>query len=452
MTDQKYTPTAKMNSRSRDNGFKRVVITGAGLASPIGNTVDEFTAALKSGRSGIDIIRKFDVSSFPARLGGEVKGLDIARIKNEKRLDDPMLSKTGDCKVFLGLWAFYDAVTAARLSESKLSSAGINLGVGLESFNLGQLFDLSPHTFQLGQYMECFRQVRENGLSYLQTPLSFLGEFLAKMHRIQGGVVTNVSACTASTQAIGHSFQLIRSGRRSVMITGGFDSMLNPLGLAGFTLLGALSPDNEAGAAALRPFDLKRKGTLLGEGSGMLVLEDREHALKRGAPVLAEIAGFATTLDSYKLSAPAPEGEGIRRCMEKALADAGVIPETIDYINAHGTGTPYNDVTETTAIKKVFGDHAYRIPVSSTKSMLGHLIGAAGALEVIACIRMINEGFVAPTINLEHPDPECDLDYVPNVSREYHPKYVVKNSMGFGGQNATLIIRSAARDDSSLRQ
>ncbi len=258
---------------------------------------------------------------------------------------------------------------------------------------------------------------------------------------IDGPNYLDCSACAASTRAIGHAFHMVRDGRYNTIIAGGFDSMLNPLGLGGFSRLGALCMDNHLKEKAIRPFDIRRQGTILGEGAAFFMLEDLETARQNDETILAEIIGSASSFDAYKLSEPDVDGEGIALSMRKAITDAAISPDNVDYINAHGTGTIANDKIETRAIKKVFGERAYSIPVSSIKSMIGHLIGASGAVEIAGVLAMLRDNFIAPTINLERKDPQCDLDYVPLRSRKKRISIALKNSMGFGGQNATIILK-----------
>jgi len=413
--------------------MKRVVITKVGVITPNGNGLEEFSKSLSAGRSGLSEIDRFDSSTMSSRIVGQVRSMNKSQIIDRY----PGLRDIHDEKVFLGLHAFLQVTDSGSLLHR---DCAVNLGSSIESFHLQNLFVLSPHKFDLDVYVSGICN-NSSPHSLTQVPLDFLGHFIKKQFGVSGPNYLNCSACTASTQAIGHSFHMIRDGRFRQIVTGGFDSMLTPLGLGGFSRLGALNTENELKEKSIRPFDLTRQGTVLGEGAAVLVLEELEYAKERNAEILAEIIGYASSSDSYRLTEPDPDGAGIVLSMRKAFADAGIGPDSTDYINAHGTGTPANDRVETAAIRKVFGKRAYDIPVSSIKSMIGHLIGASGAVEIAGVIAMLNHGFISPTINLEYEDPECDLDYVPNVSRKGWPDVVLKNSMGFGGQNASILLR-----------
>lgn len=410
--------------------MRRVVITRVGVISPNAHSFFEFSDALRSGRSGIGVIDYFNPETFSTRIVGQVTGFDKHTLINRF----PELARISDNKVFFGIHAFLEMLGDYSFTGKECA---INLGTSLESFAIEKLFKLSPFKFDMDRYLDALAEHRAE--PYLQLPLDYLGSFLKKNFGIGGANYVNCSACTASTQAIGHSFQMIRDGRYNMIVAGGFDSMLNPLGLGGFAALGALSDENDRGPEAIRPFDATRTGTILGEGAAVFLLEDLESALNNGAEILAEIKGYCSTLDAYKVSEPS--SEGIIAAMEGALADAGIDGGAPDYISAHGTGTPLNDTIETDAIKKVFKERAYRIPVSSMKSMIGHLVGASGAVEVAGIIAMLKGDFIAPTINLEQRDPACDLDYVPKTSRCERISVALKNSMGFGGQNASLVIQ-----------
>jgi len=410
--------------------MRRVVITRAGVITPNANSFTEFSSALKNGRSGLRVIDYFNPEKFICRIAGQIPGFDKSALIKKF----PELEKISDNKVFFGIHAFLEMLGDTDL---KKSNCAISLGTSLESFLIEKIFKLSPFQFDIDKYLEGLDTHRNE--AYLQVPLDFLGSFLKKNFGISGSNYLNCSACTASTQAIGHSFNMIRDGRYNSIITGGFDSMLNPLGIGGFAALGALSDENDLVAGAIRPFDATRKGTILGEGAAIFLLEDLDSAVKNRSAILAEIAGYSSTLDAYKISEPSCDG--IISAMKNAISDAGISVEEIDYINAHGTGTPINDKNETAAIKSVFGERAYKIPVSSIKSMIGHLIGASGAVEIAGIIAMFRDEFIAPTINLENRDSQCDLDYVPHKSRDKKISTVLKNSMGFGGQNASIVIK-----------
>lgn len=412
--------------------MKRVVITRAGVITPNGEGLEAFWGSLKKGRSGLCIMDRFNTENFSSRATGQIRNFDTSELFDTF----PELIKVQDIKVLFGMAAL---MQIARPGDEYFRDCAINLGTSLESFNIEKLFSLSPHKFDIDTYVAGLKE--KSGQTLLQTPLDYLGNFIKKTFRVSGPNYLNCSACAASTQAIGHSFRIIKDGRYKRIITGGFDSMLNPVALGGFSKLGALSTENDFPEKAIRPFDRKRNGTVLGEGAAVFLIEDLDSALGNGSEILCEIAGYASSFDAYKLSDPEPGGAGISYCMEKALAEASVDCHEVDYINAHGTGTISNDRVETTAIKNVFGKVAYQIPISSIKSMTGHLIGASGAVEIAGIMGMLKHDFIAPTINLENHDPDCDLNYVPNNSIHGRISTVLKNSMGFGGQNASLVIK-----------
>jgi 3-oxoacyl-[acyl-carrier-protein] synthase II len=416
--------------------MKRVVVTGCGVVSPIGSGKNKFFNSLAQGKSGVDTITLFDATTFPVRIAGEVKDLDYGRVLETY----PSAKSIIDRKVFLGLSAIREALEDSQVGEEilKRERVGINFGVSLEVLPIEEFFK-SSESLNDGSH-NIYSNLIKNKKS-LQTPLDATNRIVIEKHKISGPDFVNCSACAASAQALGHSFQMVKRGDAHVFICGGFDSMLNPLGIGGFSLLGALSTKNELKGAACRPFDAKRDGAVLGEGAGIVVIEELEHALKREAEIYCEIVGFGSSLDAYKPTDPDPEGEGAAAAISMALQSAQLSPDRIDYINAHGTSTPKNDEIETKAIKNVFGSRAYKIPVSSTKSMIGHLIAASGVVEFIACLLGFEKNLIPPTINYDKKDPYCDLDYVPNQSREWQGEYILSNSFGFGGQNACLIMK-----------
>ena len=416
--------------------MRRVVITGFDVVSPIGTGKQDFFNALIQGKSGIDTITLFDISQFPVQIAGEVKNINTTWITEYY----PELHFIIDRKVSLGLMALEGALQDAGLTRAELEGkpVGLNLGVCLEVLKIEEIMGASAHNkIDLGKFTASYLGSRIN----LQTPLDTINRLFIQKYRITGPDFVNCSACAASTQAIGHSFNLIKRQELDIMICGGADSMLHPLGVGGFALLGALSTRNELRGKACRPFDAERDGAVLGEGAGIFVLEELTHAKKRNAKIYCEIIGFGSSLDAYKVTDPDPTGEGASMAITMALRSAGIPPEYIDYINAHGTSTPKNDEVETKAIKNIFNKRAYSIPVSSTKSIIGHLIAAAGAVESCACMLAFEKNIIPPTINYENPDPYCDLDYVPNTARTWHGNYILKNSFGFGGQNACLIFK-----------
>lgn len=416
--------------------MRRIVITGLGVTAPIGTRKEIFFNALVQGVSGIDYITLFDAAMLPVRIAGEVKNIDKAYIENSY----PETRGIIDRKVLLGLTAFDEALVNSRLTGSDLENknTGINFGVCLEVLKIDELPGaISNNKILLSKFTSEFLRNEIN----LQTPLDTTNRIIINKYKINGPDFVNCSACAASTQAIGHSFSIIKRGEAEIMICGGFDSMIHPLGVGGFSLLGALSTRNELRGRACQPFDAQRDGAVLGEGAAIFVLEELSHAQKRHAKIYCEVAGFGSSLDAYKVTDPDPDGEGAAMAMRMALHSASIHPEKIDYINAHGTSTPKNDEVETKAIKNVFGHKAYTIPISSTKSMIGHLIAASGAVESCACICAFERNTIPPTINYEKPDAYCDLDYVPNEARKWNGHYILKNSFGFGGQNACLIFK-----------
>ena len=401
----------------------RVAVTGMGVVSPIGRTVQDFRDALFAGRSGIGPITAFDPATLPTRIAAEVKW-------------DGELMR--DRKISFVLDAAAQAMKeAARPGSRPSRDGGLSLGLGLELFSMEDLASK-----RRGRPVP--ESIAERAV-YLQTPSDLCVSMLAGRFELRAPPVTHVSACAAGTDAIGSAFRMIASGRRRWMMAGGADSMINPLGVAGFCSIGATSTANDDPPRASRPFDLRRSGFVLGEGAGVLILERLEDARARRAEVHAEIRGYGASFDAHGISEPHPVGRGAFQAMSRALAEAQVDPDQIDCINAHGTATPKNDPVETLAIKRLFGPRAYDIPVCATKSMIGHLIAAAGAVEAIAAIAGMKAGVVHPTINLDHRDPACDLDYVPGTARSHPQRFVLSNSFAFGGQNASLVL--GAGDD-----
>lgn len=412
--------------------MQRVVVTGIGVVSPVGTGKDAFFQGLVQGRSGIGRISLFDVSFFPVQIGAEVKDCDtqgfytlLPRCRGER-----------DRKVLLGLAAIEQAIRDSGIRGDLGARAELHVGVSLESFCLA---DLTAVACEPDMGLALLRR-QDQDVQPLQTPLDRLAVLACEQYGLTKGF-TNCSACAAGAQAIGQAFDAIRHGDADVAIAGGADSMLNPLGLGGFSLLRILSSENDRPTSACRPFDVTRQGTVLGEGAGFLVLESLEHALSRRTRVYAELCGYGSSMDAYRLSDPEPSGCGAVLAMQAAMDDAGLGPEAVDCVNAHATGTPKNDVVETVAIKQVLGTHAPRIPVHSVKSMTGHLIAASGAVEAAAAVLSILHNTVPPTINLQKPDPQCDLDYCAGVAREFRGSTILSNSFGFGGQNAALVFR-----------
>jgi len=407
---------------------RRVVVTGLGCITPIGTGLNTFWEALLSGKSGIDYITRFDTTDYPTKIAAEVKDFVPENYIDKKE------AKKMDRFTQLAVAASQMAVEDAELKLKDIDSErfGVILGSGI-----GGIETLED---QHSKLME--KGAKRVSPFFIPMMISNLGAgYVSIALGAKGPNTTVVTACASSTNAIGEAFKVIQRGDADLMITGGMEASITPLSIAGFCSMKAMSTHNEEPQKASRPFDSNRDGFVMGEGSGILLLEDMEHAIKRGAKIYAEIVGYGMSADAHHITAPSPDGEGAARSMVNALRDAGITYEDIDYINAHGTSTPYNDKFETLAIKSVFKEHAYELAVSSTKSMTGHLLGAAGSIEAIACIMAIREGKLPPTINLENPDPELDLDYVPNKYKEKVVDYALSNSLGFGGHNATIVFK-----------
>ncbi|MCH6555047.1 MAG: beta-ketoacyl-ACP synthase II [Chloroflexi bacterium] len=407
----------------------RVAITGMGAITPLGNSVSEFWQACVEGKSGIDYVTQFDATGYPSRIAGEVKGFDPQDYMD--RREARRMSRFSQFAVAAG----HQALQAAELDLRREEDSGrvaVILGNGIGG---------------LPNIEEAVHSIRDKG--GMRIDPFFMPKMLPNMAAAQlsmfigakGYSNTVITACAAGTQAMGDSLDLIRSGRADVVLTGGTEAALCELGLSGFAVMRALSTRNDEPQKASRPFDRDRDGFVAAEGAAIFVFEELERARRRNAPIIAEIAGYGACSDANHVVAPCADGEGAARAMTWAMEDAGVTPEEIDYINAHGTSTKLNDSSETFAIKKAFGEQAYRIPISATKSMIGHPFGAAGALESVACLESMRHGIIHPTINYEHPDPECDLDYVPNEARRADIRVALKNSFGFGGQNACLLFK-----------
>lgn len=407
----------------------RIVITGIGVCSPAGGDAGEFWRNLLAGRSGIGPVTLFDASTMAVRIGGEAKGLDTDRFAREF----PEAVHEVDRKIRLGLTAVDQAVRDAALAADDLRTAWAFAGVSLESFPLEQ-------AGAVAEADDLIRSLAGKSGVGLQTPLDRLVRIMGTHYGFGGGRVTNCSACAAGAQAVGEAFRRLRAGQGDVAVTGAADSVLNPLGLGGFGLLRILSTENDRPQQACRPFDATRQGTVLGEGASFLVMETLHHARRRGARIYAEVLGYGSSLDAFRATDPEPGGKGAVLSMRRALADAGLQPEDVDGVNAHGTGTPKNDIAETHALKVVLGERALAVPVTANKSMTGHLIAASGALEASASAMTLHTGWMPPTINLEHPDPQCDLDVVTGDRRAFDGRVVLSNSFGFGGQNATLVF------------
>ncbi len=408
--------------------WRRVVVTGMGAITPLGLDVPSFWEGLKSGRNGVATITSFDPSGQPVRFAAEVKGFvaeNYMERKEARRMDR--------------FTQFAIAATREALASSGLEITDENRA------RIGTLIASGIGGLQtLEEQHRVFLERGPDRVSPFLIPMmiaNMASGQVAIQFGLQGPCTTVVTACAAGTNAIGDAWEIIRRGDADVMIAGGTEAAITALALASFANARALSTRNDDPEHASRPFDAERDGFVMGEGSGVMVLEELEHALQRNAPILAELIGYAMNADAYHITAPDPEGEGAKRVMELAMRKAGITPEQVDYINAHGTSTPANDRLETLAIKRAFGEHAYRLAVSSTKSMTGHLLGAAGAVEAIATVLAIQHQLAPPTINYQTPDPECDLDYVPNEARPMKIDIALSNSFGFGGHNATLVFK-----------
>jgi 3-oxoacyl-[acyl-carrier-protein] synthase II len=415
-----------------------------GVVTPLGTTVPELWNNLKAGRSGVGPTTLFDASNFPTRIAAEVRDWSLAHVG-----EDPAAWEKRGRHTKFAIGAAKQAVTdAGVLGTVDPDRFGVYLGAGEGQQDFPNFSRMMVAALQNGEQLDVGAFVRE-GLQRLDPQLELEQEpnmpaaYVATHFGAEGPNVNCLTACAASSQAIGEATEIIRRGEADVMLSGGAHSMIHPFGVTGFNLLTALSENNDQPQKASRPFDLHRDGFILGEGAAMVVLEDYERAKKRGAPIYGEILGYGTTADAFRITDTHPEGRGAISCMKMALRDAAKNLDDIDYINAHGTSTQVNDKVETLAIKETFGEQAYKIPVSSTKSMTGHLIAAAGATELIICLLAIRDSIVPPTINYETPDPNCDLDYVPNKARERKVRTILTNSFGFGGQNIALVAGAA---------
>jgi 3-oxoacyl-[acyl-carrier-protein] synthase II len=408
-------------------GPRRVAVTGLGIVCPLGNDVEVVWRRLLAGRSGIAAITRFDASRLPTRIAGEVRGFDPEDFieKRAARRMDPY----SQYAVATAHQAVDDAELNVAAEPERIGAVVATGGGGLQTFEQQSrvLFEQGP-----GRMSPFFATMMIPNMAAAQVSLE-LG--------LKGPLSTVCTACAAGSSAIGDAFEVIRRGAAAAMIAGGAEAPVNETGVAAFSVMRALSTRNEAPQEASRPFDAGRDGFVLGEGAGMLLLEELEHARTRGARIYAEIVGYGMSSEAFHIALPDDTGEAQARAMVAALDEAGMTPDDVDYVNAHGTATPAGDVAETRAIKIAFGARATRVPVSSTKSMTGHLLGAAGAIEALFCVRAITDGVVPPTINLSAPDPDCDLDYVPNAARPVPVRTAMSNSFGFGGHDVSLVFR-----------
>ncbi|MFH1066428.1 MAG: beta-ketoacyl-ACP synthase II [bacterium] len=411
---------------------RRIVVTGIGVVTPIGSALPEFWDNLVAGKSGVGTVTRFDVSAYDTKIAGEVKNFEPAvHFKNPKD------ARRTDRFAQLAMAAAKTACRDAGLPDAapNLERVGVLVGSGIGGLKVLE----DQHAILLSK--------GPTRVSPFMIPMmisDISAGIIAMEYGFKGPNFGITSACATASHSIGEGWRMIRDDDADFVIVGGSEAAVVPLGLSGFGAMKAISTRNDAPEKASRPFDLGRDGFVLGEGAGVLVLEEYESAKNRGANIYGEMIGYGATADAHHLTSPPPEGEGAARAMKLALKHAGVNAEEVDYINAHGTSTPLGDIAETKAIKTIFGAHAKKLWVSSTKSMTGHLLGAAGAVEMAACLKTLQTGIVHPTINLEQPDPECDLDYVPNVARERAVRTVMSNSFGFGGHNACLIARKVA--------
>ena len=409
---------------------RRVVITGIGVVSPVGNNLASFWDSLKAGRSGIGRIRAFDTEKFDCKIAGEVRDYDPTPYyktpKDVRRTDRYTQLAVGAAKMSLD-------DSGLDLESIDLDRAGVMIGSGVGG--------LATMETQVGQMMN----KGPDRTSPFMIPMmisNMASGFISMEHGLRGPNMAIVTACATANHCMGEAWRIIKFGDADIILAGGSEACIVPVGVAGFAAMRALSLRNDEPERASRPFDKDRNGFVMGEGAGVIILEEYEHAKKRGAKIYCELAGYGLTADAYHMSAPNPEGEGAARCMRMAMKHAKVNPEDVDYINAHGTSTPIGDACETKAVKRAFGESAHQVAVSSTKSMTGHLLGAAGAIEMAACVMAMRDSLLPPTINLENADPECDLDYVPNTAREKKVKVAISNSFGFGGHNSSVVIKA----------
>ncbi len=422
---------------------RRVVITGIGMVTPLGADREDVWKRLLAGESGVGYTSLFDAANFPTKISAEVRNWDVSDVG-----ENPEDWKFQGRHTRFAVGAAIKAVADAGLKDARIDPTrfGVYTGSGEGQQDFDRFTEMMVAGLNGGTTLDIGRFARKglemlNPISELEQEPNMPAGHLASLFDAQGPNINCLTACAASSQAIGEAAEIIRRGEADVMLAGGTHSMIHPFGVTGFNLLTALSTRNDEPARASRPFDRERDGFVLGEGAGMVVLEDLDLAKARGARIYGELVGYGSTADAFRITDTHPEGRGAISCMKMALADAGLNLDDIDYINAHGTSTSVNDKVESLAIRQVFGEQAYKIPVSSTKSMMGHLIAAAGATEAIFCLLAIRDNVLPPTINYESPDPECDLDYIPNAAREKRCDVALSNSFGFGGQNIALICK-----------
>jgi 3-oxoacyl-[acyl-carrier-protein] synthase II len=408
---------------------RRVVITGLGVVSPLGNTPEVLWKNLLEGQCGIDAIQAFDVSAYDCQIAGEVLDLDPT-----PAFPTPKEIRRTDRYAQFGIYAAYQALldSGLDLNQANLEEVGAFIGSGI-----GGLSTLEKQH----SILESKGPARVSPFLIPMQILNMASGLFSMYYGLKGPNVATCSACATATHALGEAWRTLKMGDAKVMFAGGAEAAVTPVGIGGFSAMKAMSTRNSEPKRASRPFDADRAGFVMGEGAAVLVLEELEHAKQRGANILAELVGYGNTADAHHMTSPSPDGEGAARCMKMALRSAGMDPEAISYINAHGTSTPQGDICETSAIKTVFGDHAKKLCVSSTKGATGHMLGAAGAIEMTVCTLALRDQQVPPTINYETPDPECDLDYVPNQARDIPVQAIMNNSFGFGGHNACVVAK-----------
>ncbi len=420
---------------------RRVVVTGVGCINPLGNDTETMWSGLKESRSGVGPLTVFDASRFPTRIAAEIKNWDITDLG-----EDPDVWRYRARHTRFAAGAAKEAIEGSGCLDAPLDPTrfGVYLGSGEGNQDFASFTNMITRALvddhlDIAQFIKVGLETL-NPMAELEQEPNMPAGYLASMFDAQGPNVNCLTACAASSQAIGEATEMIRRGDADVMLAGGAHSMIHPFGVTGFSLLTTLSTRNDEPQRASRPFDRLRDGFVLGEGAAMVVLEDLERAVRRAAPIYGEVLGYGSTADAYRITDIHPEGRGAIACMRMALADASLDPSQIHYVNAHGTSTTVNDKVETLACHQVFGENALQVPVSSTKSMMGHLIAAAGVTELIVCLMAIRDNVLPPTINYENPDPLCDLDYIPNQARETRCDFALNNSFGFGGQNITVVV------------
>lgn len=408
---------------------RKIVVTGLGIVSPVGNTISSAWESIIAGKSGIARISRFDASGFTSQIAGEVKDFDIHQYLSAKE------ARRMDIFIHYGMAAAIQAVKDAgidEISQLDVERIGVNIGSGIGGLSMIESTDIAYHAGGPRKISPFFIP---------STIINMIAGNLSIMYGYKGPNLAIVTACTTATHSIGHSARMIEYGDADIMVCGGAESCVTPLAIGGFAAAKALSVHNDEPEIASRPWDIDRDGFVLGEGAGVLVLEEIEHAKRRGAKIYAELAGFGMSADAFHMTAPCDDGEGAARCMSNALKNAEINTAEVDYVNAHGTSTPLGDIAETIAVKRCFGNHASKLAVNSTKSMTGHLLGAAGGVEAIFSVLATYHQIAPPTINLVNQDPQCDLDYIPNTARNMSIKVALSNSFGFGGTNGTLVFR-----------